>query len=164
MVPLKPLSAEAIPSALAKAERYRLLGEPWQAESICRDIGAVDPDNQEARIMLILALTDQFDQGINAQDALDLTRGLKSEYDRAYYAGIVHERRAIALWRCSEFRSQHVVHPLLAQAMECFQAAESLRPPANDDALLRWNSCVRFLRRIPNLGPARDREDLVLQE
>src|SRR6186997_1673006 len=35
---LKPLSASAIPSALAKAERYRLINEPEQSESICEDI------------------------------------------------------------------------------------------------------------------------------
>ena len=37
MFDLKPLSKDAIPAALSKAERYRLLNEPWQAESICRD-------------------------------------------------------------------------------------------------------------------------------
>ncbi len=150
MFPLKPLSASAIPSALAKAERYRLLNEPWQAESICRDILAQAPDNQEACVMLILALTDQFDQGIHAQDALDLIPKLKGEYERAYYSGIIHERRAVALFRHSDFRSGHIVYPLLEHAMEWYQKAEFLRPPGNDDALLRWNTCARFLRRIPN--------------
>ena len=32
---LKTLSPEAVPRALAKAERYRLLNEPGEAESIC---------------------------------------------------------------------------------------------------------------------------------
>jgi len=164
MFPLKPLSLEAVPSALAKAERYRLLNEPWQAESICRDICAVDSENQEARVMLILALTDQFDQGINAQDALDLIPFLRQEYDRAYYSGIIHERRAVALWRHSDFRSGHVVHPLLRHAMEWYEKAEHLRPPGNDDALLRWNTCARFLMRIPQLSPAPERDQPVLTE
>src|SRR3974390_297692 len=99
MYQLKPLSIAAIPAALSKAERYRLLNEPWQAESICRDILAVDQDNQEATVMLILALTDQFDQGINVQGPLDLIPALNSAYQRAYYTGIIHERRAIAIWR-----------------------------------------------------------------
>ncbi|HEV2445341.1 MAG TPA: hypothetical protein VGS58_05445 [Candidatus Sulfopaludibacter sp.] len=164
MFPLKPLSREAIPGALAKAERYRLLHEPWQAESICRDICAADPENQDARIMLILALTDQFDQGIRAQDVLDLVPTLKGEYERAYYTGIIHERRAISLWRHGDFRSSHVIHPLLAEAMEWYEKAELLRPRGNDDALLRWNACSRFLRRIPQLMPALDREQPALQE
>jgi hypothetical protein len=32
---LKPISIASIPRALEKAERYRLLNEPEQAESIC---------------------------------------------------------------------------------------------------------------------------------
>ena len=164
MFPLKPLSADAIRSALAKAERYRFLNEPWQAESICRDIREIDPDNQEAIVMLLLALTDQFDQGINAQEALDLIPSLKSEYERCYYSGIVHERRAVALWRHSDFRSGHVVYPLLQHAMEWYERAEPIRPRGNDDARLRWNTCARFLRRIPQLTPEAEREQPVLTE
>jgi hypothetical protein len=46
---LKPLSVDAIPSALVNAERYRFLNEPGEAESICLDVLAVDPANQAAR-------------------------------------------------------------------------------------------------------------------
>src|SRR3989442_7119311 len=60
---LKPLTQEAIPKALEKAERYRLLKEPAQAESICLDVLQIDPGNQQALVMLFLALTDQFEQG-----------------------------------------------------------------------------------------------------
>ena len=35
---LKPISKEAIPRAIQKAERYRLINQSWAAESICRDI------------------------------------------------------------------------------------------------------------------------------
>ncbi len=44
MFELKPLSGSAIPAALEKAERYRLLNEPAEAESICRDVLKADPD------------------------------------------------------------------------------------------------------------------------
>ena len=164
MYDLKPLSKQAIPAALSKAERYRLLNEPWQAESICRDICAVDPDHQEACVMLILALTDQFDQGINAQLPLELIPHLSGQYERFYYTGIIHERHAIALWRHSDFRSGHVVHPLLKTAMEWYERAEALRPPGNDDAVLRWNTCARFLQRTPHLSPETEREQPVLTE
>ena len=43
MFELKPLSQKPLPAALAKAERYRLLNEPSEAESICQDILAVEP-------------------------------------------------------------------------------------------------------------------------
>src|SRR5262245_21547511 len=90
---LKLLSREGIPGALAKAERYRLLNQPWEAECIYRDVLAVDPGNQEAVIGLVLALTDQFEGGSativpRAREAL---QGLGDEYTRAYYAGIICE-------------------------------------------------------------------------
>ena len=60
MLSLKPLSPSAVPAALAKAERYRLLNEPAQAESICEDVLAADPGNPQALVTLILAITDGF--------------------------------------------------------------------------------------------------------
>ena len=64
MPELKQLHKDAIPAALEKAERYRLLNEPGEAESICLDILAVDPDNQRAIITLLLAFTDRFEKGV----------------------------------------------------------------------------------------------------
>ena len=52
MPELKPISKEAIPSALAKAERYRLLNEPRLAESICRDVLRTDAGNQQGLVIL----------------------------------------------------------------------------------------------------------------
>ena len=44
MPELKPLTKEALSRALEKAERYRLLKEPEQAESICQDVLLIEPD------------------------------------------------------------------------------------------------------------------------
>ena len=63
MFDLKPLSKEAIPAALEKAMRYRLLNEPGEAESACHDILRADPENHDALITLFLALTDRFGKG-----------------------------------------------------------------------------------------------------
>ena len=68
MPELKQLNKDAIPAALEKAERYRLLNEPGEAESICLDVLAVDPDNQRAIITLLLALTDRFDKGYGVSE------------------------------------------------------------------------------------------------
>jgi hypothetical protein len=46
MFDLKPLSKEAIPAAIDKAMRYRLLNEPGEVESICLDVLQTDPHNQ----------------------------------------------------------------------------------------------------------------------
>ena len=60
MLHLKALSKDALPLALKRAKDYRLLNEPWEAESICRDILLVEPNDQDALRYLILAMTDQF--------------------------------------------------------------------------------------------------------
>jgi hypothetical protein len=119
-----------------------------QAESICRDVLAVEPDNQRALILLTLSLTDQFEHGVPAKEALKIVEGLHGEYDRSYYAGIVQERQAIAEFRRHpDWRSRRQVHIQFQNAMESYRRAREIRPPDNDDAALRWNSCVRFLER-----------------
>lgn len=164
MYELKPLSRDAIPGALAKAERYRLLNEPWQAESICRDILAVEPENQAALVMLVLALTDQFDQGISMQEAHQIADRLRDDYGSTYYRGIVFERHGLALFRHGDFRSGPAVYALLETAMQWYERAQAIRPPGNDDSLLRWNACARFLRRSPHLVPAHEAAEPVLSE
>ena len=75
MFELKLLSKDAVPAALEKAMRYRLLNEPGEAESICLDVLKADPDNQEALVTLLLALTDRFGRGYTV-GALDDGFGL----------------------------------------------------------------------------------------
>src|SRR5262245_12722629 len=96
---LKKIAPDGIPHALEKAERYRLLNDPVQADSICRDILAVDADHQQALRMLILALTDQFGAhgaAHAAREAREHIKHLRDEYERAYYTGIVYERETRA--------------------------------------------------------------------
>ncbi len=156
MFTLKPLSRMAIPSALAKAERYRLLNEPGEAESICRDVLAIDPGNQEAAVTLVLSLTDQFPgesavkAGAAAREALSL---VTDEYARLYYGGIVHERRAKAELALGRPGSNAAVQDGLRAAMSCFERAEALRPEGNDDAILRWNACARLAGDLPSSEP-----------
>jgi hypothetical protein len=153
MFELKPISPEAIPEALAKVERYRLLNEPWQAESICQDVLRIDPGNQQALVMLLLSLTDQFGKGISASAARGVLPKLTGEYERAYYAGIIAERWADALLRQGAPGAGFTAYQSLRDAMERYEAAEALRPPGNDDALLRWNTCARILMRNRELRP-----------
>ncbi len=156
MFELKPLSKEALPAALEKAVRYRLLNEPMQAESICRDILRVDPDHQEALINLVLALTDQFNQrlAVNFAEAEKIVGRLGEEYARLYYRGIMCERRANAHHRHGGPGSGPVAYDWLRRAMEQYERASELRPPGNDEAILRWNTCVRLIRRHRELRPA----------
>jgi hypothetical protein len=161
---LKKISPDGIPQALEKAEHYRLLNDPAQAESICLDILAVDADNQNALRALILALTDQFSTQASSATARD-TRGyvnqLEDEYERAYYTGLVYERETRSyLERKNVIRS--AAYDGFRNAMEWYERAETLRPPGNVDAVLRWNSCVRAIER-ERLEPGTPEPELPLE-
>jgi len=145
MFDLRPLSAAAIPAALAKAERYRLLNEPSEAESICLDILAVDSTHQDALTTMLLAITDEFQgEGDAARSARAeaILPKLADEYARLYYGALIKERRARAY-------AKHGRGPLAydwaIEALHGFDHAMTLRPAGNDDAVLRWNSCVRAI-------------------
>jgi hypothetical protein len=143
MFELKPIHREAIPNALKKAELYRLLNEPAQAESICCDVLQVDAHNQQALITLLLALTDQFDQGIAINRPQEFLPQLHGEYERAYYAGLIYERKGRAQLSQGLPGARFTAYELLREAMFWYERAEAIRPPDNDDAMLRWNACVR---------------------
>ena len=156
MFELKPLHPDAVPAALAKAERYRLLNEPMEAESICRDILRLEPDNHAALVILLLALTDQFEEhpGVAVQQAREVIARFADEYSRAYYQGILCERRAKAHFKRGGPHSGYGAYEWLREAMGCYEQATELRPAGDDSAILRWNTCVRLLRRHPELKPA----------
>jgi len=156
METLKSLSKEALPAALEKAERYRLLNEPGEAESICLDVLRVDPDSQQALVVLLLALTDQFEEGMadRVRQAREVLPRLREEYARAYYAGIICERRAKAQLKQGGPLSGYVAYDSFQEAMSWYEKGGALRPLGNDDALLRWNTCARLLARNPQIQPS----------
>jgi hypothetical protein len=156
MFRLKPLSTDAIPGALAKAERYRLLNEPGEAESICLDVLEIDGGNQDALIMLVLALTDQFPPETTSKTITrpgGLAGQLVDDYDRAYYSGIVRERRAKAVLQHQRYGATATAIAWLKEAMGFYERAEAVRPAHNDDAVLRWNACARLLMHLPEIEP-----------
>ena len=161
---LKRISTDAVDRAVDRAEHYRLLNDPEQAESICLDILAVDGGNEPARIALILSLTDQFRRGGGSHGvrrAKEHVDKLSGKYERAYYAGLVAERQGRA----------HLLHggmerafayEGLYEAMQYYEQADALKPAGVDDAILRWNACVRTIER-ESLQPRRDEPELPLE-
>jgi hypothetical protein len=151
---LKKLSAEAVPAALERAERYRLLNEPVQAESICLDILALESDNQQALVCLLLALSEQFGENITEKldRAWSILPKLNDEYQQAYYQGILLERQARLYMRSDAPGSNFSAYDLFVEAMRLYEKAERLRPPGIDEALLRWNTCARTIT-AANLEP-----------
>ena len=150
---LKPITKQAVPRAIERAERYRLLNEPRQAESICRDVLHVDRDNHEALVTMLLALTDQFDKGahVSIEHAKEVLPRFADPYERSYYEGIIYERWAKAQLAAGAFG--HAVYEWFEHAMQCYAKAQELSPAGNDDAILRWNTIVRILRRHSELRP-----------
>lgn len=150
MFELKPLSSDAVPAALEKANRYRLLNEPGAAESIYLDILEIEPENQEATKNIVLAMSDRFGKDYAIGDAriTEYITRIKSDYERSYYTGIMYERRG----KAELARGGVGAYELFRQAMDCFETAESMRPAGRDDAILRWNGCVRIIKRN-NLAP-----------
>ena len=166
MLELKRLSPEAIPAALEKAHHYRLLNEPTEAQSICLDVLEVDPANQRALVLLLLSWTDRFDRGggRSYSAALELVPRLESPYARAYYEGIVLERWAKAKLRRGGIGASAGFHDLLRRAMAMFEQAAAIRPAGEDEALLRWNTCLRLLETGRETDhAASDPQDLMLE-
>ena len=152
---LKPISREAIPRAIQKAERYRLINQSWAAESICRDILQIDPANQQVLVMFVLTLTDQLadDHGRIMKEVHEALPRITDAYQRAYYTGIASERSGQAVLHRGGMGSGAMAYEALRDAMGWYERAEAIRPPGNDDAILRWNTCSRLINGNSQLGP-----------
>ncbi|HEY0702535.1 MAG TPA: hypothetical protein VGD60_07190 [Candidatus Acidoferrales bacterium] len=156
---LKSISAQSIPEALAKVERYRLLNEPHLAESICLDILAVVPDHQQALIALLLARTDQFPSQVNAKTAQEVLAKIKGQYEHEYYSGIIWERMGHArIHHHGAEAGGAAAYHALRTAMTHFESAAKLSPPGNDSAILRWNTCARTIMHNPKIRPSPDEQ------
>lgn len=151
----KPISREAVPLALQKAERYRVINDPSSAESICLDILTVEPDNQQALVMLLLSITDQFNEAPkdSVRRAREILPRLGDGYRQAYYAGIIAERWAKAQLKRGSPASGEIAYHFFTEAMDWYQKAEAQRPSGNDEAILRWNTCARILAANANIKP-----------
>ncbi len=159
MVELKTLKPEAVGAALEMAKRYRLLNEPDEAESICLDILAVDSNHQDALITLLLSLTDKFVHGglhPSFEKARQVVARLDSSYCKSYYTGIIYERRAKYHLKLGAPKSGSVAYAWFVKAMAAYGEALAGCDPDNQDAVLRWNSCARFINNNPDVKPDED--------
>lgn len=159
---LHDIHTNSIELALDKARQYRSLLEPEMAESICLDILNIDEENQQALVLYILALSDQLhhpDKQVQIKIIQQAIEKLHSEYHRDYYAGLLNERQARFL--LSQPMSRSFAYDYFIEALQYYQKAEQLRPENNDEAILRWNSCIRTIQK-EKLEPRRDNEDVLI--
>jgi len=161
---LKQISQQAVPLAIEKAEQYRLLNDPELAESICLDVLAVAPENQKNLKTLILAISDQFASPrgrVGPRDAERYVHSLETEFDRLYFSGLIAEREA----RAYLGRTHGSAHAYAGfrEAMTWYEKADALSPPDNNDARLRYNTCVRTIRRERLEAPVPGEAELPLE-
>jgi hypothetical protein len=167
MIKLIPLKAEAVGAAIEMAKRYRLLNEPEEAESICLDILKIAPDHQEAMITHLLALTDKFSSnGLDPAffEAREVVEKLNSRYCRSYYSGIIYERRAKYHLRSGTIGSEAIAYEYYNKAMHAFDKALATCDPGNQDAVLRWNTCARFINSHPELSLEESPQDPLIMD
>jgi len=160
---LKKIHLDAVDAAIEKAEHYRLLNDPAQAESICLDVLAVVSDDQRAKRIIVLALTDQFaDKATSSRVKLARKHAstLTDEYEQHYYCALVWEREAHAYLAKGLHGS--FAYECFEEAMQGFEKATELRPEGHDDPILRWNSCLRTVQGL-GLEPRGPEEELPLE-
>jgi hypothetical protein len=165
MFSLKPIARDAVPRALERAERYRLLNEPRLAESICLDVLAIQSDNQAALSCLLLALTDQFGASAGAlmEQAKQLLPRFNSAYERVYYAGIIKERFGLQQLESNHPGSSFAAYQYLSEAIQLYLEADAIAPESNDDALLRHNTCVRMIQWHRLIAPHHEEHEQPLE-
>lgn len=161
--PLKPIDPAYLEKAVEKAAHYRLLNWPEEAESICLDVLAVSPEHPKALEILVLALADQFLESGKApriQQAKEMAAKIRDEYERTYLEGIIHEREG----RAHLSRGFHggFAYECFRDAMQCYEKALSLAKPGNQEAALRYNSCVRTIER-ERLEPREEHREIQLE-
>lgn len=164
MFELKPIARDSIPRALERAERYRLLNEPREAESICLDVLMIEPENQAALKCLLLALTDQFESGTGV--ILDQAKTILPRlgaYEQKYYSGIISERIARQQLHSGHPGAKYTAYSHLVDALQFYSDADALAPEGNDDSILRYNTCVRTIERHRLVAPHPDEHELPLE-
>ena len=114
-------------------------------------VAALDQERGSLHELLSPAMTAELERALR-----DLGPVLAESYERLYYTGLLHERRAKAQMRVG--RPPHTLAPLFGEAMRCFAEAEMIRPTGNDDAILRWNRCARLLQGHPGFVEEKESE------
>lgn len=160
---LKPIRKEGIAASLEKVKQYRLLNEPLEAESICRDILAIDPNNQEAIVDLILILTDQFKTRQLIDEANSMIPKLLGKYEQQYYKALILERQGKTALVRGYPGCKFDAFEWLEEAIREFEIADKLSEPENNDAILRRNTCVRIITNR-NLGPRASDDNIQILE
>ena len=103
--------------------------------------------------MLILSMTDQFEETLSGRLAQQLLPRLAGDYEKNYFAGIISERLGRAYMKNQGHGFSFEAYDCLREAMTCFEKAQDLRRAGEEEAIFRWNTCARTLNSHPELRP-----------
>ncbi len=150
---LKRLADKNLGTAIALAKHYRDLNQPDEAESICRDVLEVAPDNVDALRTLGLALTDRFPSEWMSlfEEACSTFKKLPTDYERVYYVAVAWERYAMA--QLAAGRAHNAIHAF-EEAMQRFEDASQYAAKDDPAPILHYNRCVRALTTNADLARA----------
>jgi hypothetical protein len=156
---IKPLPTHDFESALGLAERCRASEEPEAAESACLDVLAIDPENERALELLILARTDLLERGLpgGVEKAREVLERLDRPYERAYYGALICERQARYLLRQRGARAGAIAYDWLRQATDRYEDAMRM-DPERAEPVVRYNACVRLIERHPHCAAGAEDE------
>ena len=141
-----------------------MLNEPGEAESICLDILETDPENQPALITLLLALTDRFSKGYGVSDtqANHCSRGSRANTSapttRGFWPSAGPRRNSRR-----DTPGPVITPTMIVRSDAAVREGRNVRPPGNDDALLRWNTCARMMAKNKLAARDEDRTEPVLE-
>ena len=140
---VKRISTAGIAEAIAKAELYRSLSEPEEAESICRDILTIEPQHQLA--LRLLGLPDRSVHRSWVRSYREAEEIFQQLNDRMNGTTTLGSRTSDARKRSSKPGNCLLTVQALRTGSYLSQRLRN-SPAENDDAILRWNRCVRLLQ------------------
>lgn len=152
---LKILETGEIDAALAAAEACWSRSEVEVAQSICQDILEADPDHPTALELLFLSRVALLSKGLpkGVERAQELIPRFGSEFDRAFFSGVLRETQARYLLERRGRHSSFVAYSWFRHAMDDFDEA-STKDPNRPEPRLHWNACLRTLQANPQCVPA----------
>ena len=158
---LKTIEKADLDAALAAAQNSWSELRADNAESICLDILEADPGNQSALELLLRSRIELLKKGLprGVAQAEELIPRLESDFDKAFFSGMLREGQARYLLEKRGRQSSNVAYSWFRQAMEDYEEALS-KNPGRIEPKLHWNACVRTIQSNPHcIPPPEDAEE-----
>ena len=158
---LKTLEKADLDAALATAQASWSEMRADDVESICLDILEADPENQNALELLLRSRIELLKKGLpqGVAHAEELIPRLESDFDKAFFSGMLREGQARYLIEKRGKQSSNVAYSWFRHAMDNFEEAHS-KDPGRIEAQLHWNACLRTLKNNPQcIPPPEDAEE-----